>query len=262
MPYPDETWTWGDFLTAAKQLTKDSDGDGKPDQFGCLRPDFLLVARSNGVQLFSSDLKKCILNTPEAVASLKFVSDIENKYTVCPTQEQMRDRAGVQGENMFATGKIAMMVGRTYQVVELAKIKEFNWDICPFPKGKVGRASRLQAEANCMWVGSKHPNETWEFMKFYSSEKVLSITGAKKNSVPALKSVALSTIYCSPPPDHIKLFVDALPYAEAAPRMVGYHEFMETIFRPELDLVFLNKKKPEQAIKDIVTKADKFLQEK
>ncbi|MCX7918010.1 MAG: sugar ABC transporter substrate-binding protein [bacterium] len=262
LPYPNENWTWDDFLAAAKKLTKDTNHDGKPDQFGCLRPDYLLVARSNGVRLFSPDLKKCILNTPEAVASLKFVADIETKYKVCPTQEQMRDRAGIQGENLFATGKIAMFVGRTYQVVELTKVKEFDWDICPFPKGKQGRASRLQAEANCMWVGTKHPNETWEFMKFYSSEKVLSITGAKKNSVPALKSVALSTVYCSPPPEHIKLFIDALAYAEPAPRMTNYNEFLETIFRPELDLVFLNQKKPEQAINDIVSKADKFLQGK
>jgi multiple sugar transport system substrate-binding protein len=260
LPYPNENWTWDDFLTTARKLTKDTNGDKKPDQFGCLRPDYLLVARSNGAKLFSSDLKSSGLNTPEAIASLKFVNDIENKYQVCPTQEQMRDRAGIQGENLFATGKIAMFVGRTYQVVELAKINEFDWDICPFPKGKVGRASRLQAEANCMWVGSKHPNETWEFMKFYSSEKVLAITGSKKNSVPALKSVALSTIYCNPPPEHIKLFIDALPYAEPAPRMTKYNEFLETIFRPELDLVFLNQKKPEQAIKDIVIKADKFLQ--
>jgi multiple sugar transport system substrate-binding protein len=249
LPYPNENWTWDDFLTAAKKLTKDINQDGKPDQFGCLRPDFLLVARSNGVKLFSSDLKRCTLNTPESIASLKFVADIETKYKVCPTQDQMRDRAGVQGENLFATGQIAMMVGRTYQVVELTKVK-------------VGRASRLQAEANCLWIESKHPNEAWEFMKFYSSEKVLSITGAKKNSVPALKTVALSTIYCSPPPEHIKLFIDALPYAEPAPRMTKYDEFIKTILNPELDLVFLNQKKAETAIKDIVTKADKFLQEK
>jgi multiple sugar transport system substrate-binding protein len=261
LPYPNESWTWDDFLTAAKKLTKDSNQDGKPEQFGCLRPDFLLVARSNGVKLFSADLKRCTLNIPESIASLKFVADIETKYKVCPTQEQMRDRAGVQGENLFATGQIAMMVGRTYQVVELTKVKDFAWDICPFPKGKVGRASRLQAEANCMWIESKHPNEAWEFMKFYSSEKVMAITGAKKNSVPALKTVALSTVYCSPPPEHIKLFIDALPYAEPAPRMTKYDEFIQTILRPELDLVFLNQKKAEVALKDIATKTDKFLQE-
>lgn len=261
LPYPNDNWTWDDFLNAAKKLTKDIDKDGNPDQFGCLRPDFLLVARSNGVQVFSPDLKRCTLNTPESIASLKYVADIETKYKACPTQEQMRDRAGVQGENLFATGQIAMMVGRTYQVVELAKIKDFAWDICPFPKGKQGRASRLQAEANCMWLQSKHPNETWEFMKFYSSEKVMAITGAKKNSVPALKAVAVSKVYCNPPPEHIKLFIDALSYAEPAPRMTKYNEFIQTILRPELDLVFLNQKKAEVALKDIVTKADKFLKE-
>ncbi|MFB3894906.1 MAG: sugar ABC transporter substrate-binding protein [bacterium] len=261
LSYPNENWTWDDFLTAAKKLTKDIDGDKKPDQFGCLRPDFLLVSQSNGVKVFSPDLKHCTLNTQESIASLKFVADIETKYKACPTQEQMRDRAGVQGENLFATGQIAMMVGRTYQVVELAKIKDFAWDICPFPKGKQGRASRLQAEANCMWLQSKHPNETWEFMKFYSSEKVMAITGAKKNSVPALKTIGLSTVYCNPPPEHIKLFIDALSYAEPAPRMTKYNEFIQTILRPELDLVFLNQKKAEVALKDIVTKTDKFLQE-
>jgi multiple sugar transport system substrate-binding protein len=33
-PIPADDWTWGDFLSAAQQLTIDLDGDGRPDQYG------------------------------------------------------------------------------------------------------------------------------------------------------------------------------------------------------------------------------------
>ncbi len=35
VPYPDETWDWQRYLWAAKKLTKDLDGDGRLDQWGC-----------------------------------------------------------------------------------------------------------------------------------------------------------------------------------------------------------------------------------
>ena len=32
--YPNDKWTWDDMLKAAIALTKDTDGDGQPDQYG------------------------------------------------------------------------------------------------------------------------------------------------------------------------------------------------------------------------------------
>ena len=34
IPYPTDDWTWDDFLRVAKQLTRDTDGDGAIDQWG------------------------------------------------------------------------------------------------------------------------------------------------------------------------------------------------------------------------------------
>src|SRR5437879_4757860 len=34
IPYPTDDWTWDDFLGVAKQLTRDTDGDGSIDQWG------------------------------------------------------------------------------------------------------------------------------------------------------------------------------------------------------------------------------------
>ncbi len=34
LAYPNDKWTWDDFLSAAKKLTLDTNGDGKTDQWG------------------------------------------------------------------------------------------------------------------------------------------------------------------------------------------------------------------------------------
>jgi len=40
LPYPKGDWTWDEYLALSKQLTRDLDGDGKPDQFGTIFVNF------------------------------------------------------------------------------------------------------------------------------------------------------------------------------------------------------------------------------
>jgi hypothetical protein len=71
---------------------------------------------------------------------------------------------------------------------EFDKITEFRWDASPVPKGKV-RWSRLSVGGNCVWSGTKHPRETWDFVKFYSTEGA-KLSASARNAIPAFKAAA------------------------------------------------------------------------
>lgn len=49
---PGETWTWEEFYDICEKVTKDTDGDGIPDQFGVVGYTWKEAFDSNGVELF------------------------------------------------------------------------------------------------------------------------------------------------------------------------------------------------------------------
>ncbi|NQS89584.1 extracellular solute-binding protein, partial [Patescibacteria group bacterium] len=94
LAYPDASWTWrGQFLEAAKKLTRDLDGDGKTDIFGHTQGvtfnrmhNFVLA---DGGNYFSPDGEKSIIDQPEAYEAIQFVADLMYKYQLMPTPDQM-----------------------------------------------------------------------------------------------------------------------------------------------------------------------------
>src|SRR5688572_6596344 len=85
IPYPDETWTWDDLLSASVRLTKDTDGDGRRDRFGLANIQFLDYLRQHGVEVISQDGTRCTLNTPVARECCQFAYDLVYKHRVIPS---------------------------------------------------------------------------------------------------------------------------------------------------------------------------------
>ncbi|MGQ9456395.1 MAG: ABC transporter substrate-binding protein [Armatimonadota bacterium] len=112
VPFPREGWTWDDFLYACKKITRDTDGDGRIDQFGCdapTQPDGIAFwIWQNGGRMFTPDMKRCLLDRPEAIEALQFLADCQYKYNVFPTPEQAQDLGG--GSEMFRNGRQAMFI--------------------------------------------------------------------------------------------------------------------------------------------------------
>ena len=83
--YPD--WSWGreEYLSAARRMTADLDGDGLLDQWGC-SVDYWWQSYvyQNGGAVLSDDRGKCLLYQPAAYEGLQFMSDLVNKYHVSP----------------------------------------------------------------------------------------------------------------------------------------------------------------------------------
>lgn len=60
---PKNDWTWNDFYEICKKVTKDTDGDGKIDQFGAVDFTWEDGVYTNGQQLFTTDGKKPYLRS-------------------------------------------------------------------------------------------------------------------------------------------------------------------------------------------------------
>lgn len=63
---PENQWTWDDFYKICQKVTKDTDGDGRIDQFGVYNYDWKDAVFSNGGRLFNQAGTECNI-TADAV---------------------------------------------------------------------------------------------------------------------------------------------------------------------------------------------------
>ncbi|MDD2479952.1 MAG: sugar ABC transporter substrate-binding protein [Victivallaceae bacterium] len=199
LSYPDESWTWQDFQDAAIKLTKDSDGDGRIDQAGCVVGYWWAEAISwiwsNGGNMVNKEHTKCLLNQPKAIEALNFILDLERKHNATAKSLGGTESAGVY-EN-FASGRIGMIVALAYGLPMLmdatkGKSNNMRWGVAMPPQGKHGRPIRYTSSGWVIWSGTKHPNEAWELMKFLNSHQVMKAYCLDNHYVPARKSISLS----------------------------------------------------------------------
>ncbi len=237
--YPKD-WTWDEFLAASKKLA------APEGQFAFLLSDsgidtWNLFLRSNGTDIVSKDGTKCLLDTPEAIEAIQFYADLINKHRVAPSASQVGDIP------MWETGK-AVMSPANPQRVQVMETRvghprnndKFEWDVVVPPRQKVA-ANTFAGGSFAIGNDSKHPDEAWQFVKFYTSKEILLEVVAKPSrGIPGRKSIA-DALLGEQHPEHQHLFLDVLelPNMEPVP-IVEYGEVM-AIMNKYLDPVRLGQ---------------------
>lgn len=260
--YPTKDWTWDDLLNAARRLTKDTNGDGRTDQFGFITDNriemWLPFVWENGGKFLNKEGNKCLLNSPEAVAGLQFLADLRNKYKVIPSESQI---AGQQSSSLFRTGRVAMQLSGRWMVQRYKDINRFDWDIAPIPKGK-RRVTSLNGGALVIAAQSKHPQEAWELVKYLTGVKSQVLRARlDPSAVPSRQSVAISEIFMGQiPPQHNQVSLDTLRYGRAMPINSKWLEIVN-IFGQEIDLLWLGLQPADEVAETITKRINNLLKE-
>jgi multiple sugar transport system substrate-binding protein len=231
-PAPDESWDWQKFADVAARIAAQ-----RQARIPTVLPRPLLLVQSFGGALFADG--KCTVNSPETIQALQFYRDLVARG-IAPTTAAMGEVEAFDGVNLFRDGKIPLLVGRTYMLTEFDHISGFHWDVAPVPKGKV-RWSRLSVGGNCVWSGTKHPQEAWEFTRFYSTDGAL-IAAKSRNAIPALKAASAAAQFPA-------VMMQALQYSHLD-NPWGYafwDEFNQKAFFETTDAVGLGRLAPADA---------------
>jgi len=243
-PVPDESWDWPKFADVAARLAAQ-----RQARIPTVLPRPLLLVQSFGGVLFADG--KCTVNSPESIAALQFYRDLVARG-VAPTTAAMGEVEAFDGVNLFREGRIPLLVGRTYMLAEFDHISEFRWDVAPVPKGKL-RWSRLSVGGNCVWSGTTHPQEAWEFARFYSTEGAM-LAAKSRDAIPALKAAAAAANFPT-------AMMEALKYSHLD-NPWGYafwDEFNQKAFFETADAVALGRLTPADAAHAIETLGDDLL---
>ncbi len=259
-PYPTADWTYDDLRTASKALTKDTNGDGKIDQYGFYSDlwDMELIWSeaiwAYGGDILSADHSQTLIGSPQARQAWQLFHDMmfTDKSWPDPTT------AGEYGGDPFLAGAAAMTTIGHWAIPGYAEAS-FHWDVAPMPKGPAGQATSVNSAGFVVGKDSKHPDEAFAFIKFVLSEAGQKRLAQLGFACPVLKSVAESDAFLkqSTQINH-QVFLDSLAFAHMKPVFKGYDEWasavgdgMATIWTGETEL--------NSTLDEVITSADEVL---
>jgi multiple sugar transport system substrate-binding protein len=239
LKYPDNNWTWDDYLAAAKKLTVNS-ADPDKSRMGCVI-DFW-GARiypwvwAAGGEILDKSGKRCLLDTPESQQALQFLVDLRHKWNVCPPTTQAEKRQNIA---MFTNGKVAMFQTGAWDIQAMQEAKTLRWDIAPLPKKKQ-HATLLGTENYAIAAATKHPKEAWELFKFLLGPHAQEVMGTQLEKQPSRQSVANGPYLSQKVSYDRKVFVEALDYAHLAPNIPDWDRVSHFV-QEQLDLMWIGK---------------------
>ncbi|HZC11999.1 MAG TPA: sugar ABC transporter substrate-binding protein [Mycobacterium sp.] len=193
----DQPWSFGEFLDAAKALTK-RDRSGRVSQWGYVDSwvSFYaagLFGMNNGVPWCTPRMNPTHLNFDNEafLEGIQFYADLAHKHRVAPTSS---DTQSMSTMDLFTSGRAAMALGGhwRYQTVDLAKGLDF--DITVLPTGPKGRAARSNIGTTGLAIAASSPRkqQAWEFVKFATGPVGQAVTADSGLFVPVLRSAITS----------------------------------------------------------------------
>lgn len=172
LPDPKKPYTWNEFVEICKKVTKDTNGDGKLDQWGTdldVNWTLHMFVWSNGADWLDSTKTKVTIDDPKFIEALQFFADLRNKYKVTPTAVQGQSISGYQ---RWLNGQLAFFPVGPWDVPVYNKLK-FEYDLIPPPVSP-------KTKKPATWLGSlgfgvasttKYPQQAVDLAAFLSTDR-------------------------------------------------------------------------------------------
>lgn len=162
--YPTPEWTWDDAMTAAKAIRALGDdiwGIYSPIQFW----EFYKKAAQNNCAFFNADMTESTINSPECVAALETMLSFVNE-DVMPDDIEL---AGVANEELFAQGKLGMVVIGTWMFAAFQEVP-FAWDIQLEP-GMAQKGHHFFSNGVAVSKDTEYPEAAAAFAQFLTASE-------------------------------------------------------------------------------------------
>ncbi len=159
---PESDWDWEQLLRICKRITKDTDGDGRVDQFGTYNYGWKEAAYTNGGELFDDNGTKCYIHSEQVAQAVRYVNELSDL-----NQGQKVSQEDFDGGHV-AFMPLSFAEYRTYKTYpyKIKKYSTFQWDCITLPAGPQGDNI---SEVDSLLIGiSSHSHRkqlAWEFLK-------------------------------------------------------------------------------------------------
>lgn len=187
IPMPANDWNWNDFYSICQMVTRDRDGDGVIDQYGCYDYNWMYASLTNGMEIFDKQGTSARFADAKLEAAILFIMSLRELNRGYEVSNKDFDMGNV------AFRPFTFSEYRTYLPYpwRIKKYTAFEWDVVPFPAGPSGSSiSPMSVMLMGMSTRTKHPDLAWEFLKLlsYDKETQLNIL-AKSQGLPVRRDI-------------------------------------------------------------------------
>ncbi|HDK28095.1 MAG TPA: extracellular solute-binding protein [Candidatus Atribacteria bacterium] len=255
--------TFTEFKEVVKKLTKDTDGDGKIDQWGAaigsLWPWHILPwIWSNGGSVTNSGLTKSTgyLNSPESVGALQLLVDLyKDGYMSETIVGGGEDTGAGYGNDHYGM----IFGGPWFWPIIKGQFPEKELDFALYPHGEGAQSvSVVGGENMIIPTTSKHKDIAWEFAKYLLSEDV-QVKMAKTGQIPVVSSVVDTKYFKSHP--YFGIFMEQLKTANARTVHPQWNRIKEELHKA-FEAAILGKMTSQEALDKASNEIDKILKMK
>lgn len=239
--YPTWDWTTDDYLRLVKELndpTKKRWGGDRP------RGPFRAIWYNYGARPFSDDSTTVegYLNGPASVAAYTWLWDLVNtNSTPTPADLEVLGTEGTGPVDLFMAGRLAMATLNQGHMLNAIK-NNVEFGVVPEP-GVTGNPRWVNAWSITVsiWKGTKHPDEAWEFLKWYVGPEGQEFLMKNGNLFPSIRSLLPKSPYADIPAVQEFFKVLELPQVQS---WTGTHPCNSAVIRaarPVWDKINLNQ---------------------
>lgn len=224
----ENTWTWDDLREYARKLTK-REGDNVT-QYGYYvstsrMPTFEYLW-SNGVDLFNKAGDECTFASKEGIQAIQFLADLMLTDKVSPTPTFVKSQ---KADDLFMSGKIAMMNAGNWSMTNYRGIKDFEWDVAELPRSPHTKKRFTSSNVLGYVVGpnSKAKEEIIRLLEQLTSNESQKVYAEKGVYIPT-RNDAQEPFFKQDKPKNLKAFQRALNYSKpmALSEWISYPEVL------------------------------------
>jgi multiple sugar transport system substrate-binding protein len=121
---------------------------------------------------------------PRFIATYQWFADMMQKKHMMPWELV----SGLGSAAAFSAGNGALTIHGSWMISDFLTKSPFPVGFARLPQGPEGRKSMFNGLVDSIWVGTPHPEEAWQFVKFLASEECANIVGDTGVVFPARQS--------------------------------------------------------------------------
>jgi multiple sugar transport system substrate-binding protein len=242
--YGDATWTYDKVAEIARKLTLDTAGNNadSPDfqwedtsQWGWAGwgGQFQMVVEHWGANPLgmSKDYKTAEFTDPRWVEASQWYYDSIWTWHIRPTEDQNSPYSW----DTFSAGKSAMLENFSWQSWAWGDWQgSFKWDVAAVPMGPHGDVvSPTNADVMAIPAKAKHPDQSWEVIKWMSQPDVMNRLCKIYGCVPARKSLAdgwVADRSAEYPGVDFQVFINSIEHLDANPNVESWMPNWSDVF--------------------------------
>ena len=245
--------TWQELYDFSKKLTKDTDGDGKVDQYGfVIEPSIDIVmpfAYQNGGEIVSDD-GEIKIGEPEFIEATEFMMSMYRDGIATNPPDV---GAGWMGD-VFSRKQCAMTISGAWLIPYLRdNAPDMEYGVVELPRGKK-RATLAFSVAMVIPKQSKHKEDAWKLLSYLNGKEGMSTWTEGGIALPTRKSVAEQNGFYN---DSIyNVFMKSVDYAKLY--KVNMQERWYDESQAAMQGIFYKKKDIAKTLKELAANLEKY----